>query len=103
MSAVDERDEAVRAYREGELSRRSFVRRLMRAGVSADAAAANGDHYDDLYDHYDFYERPAQPLPQPRYFPRQVVTADDLTADQEYFRERLRRHNRMLHGCGDRK
>ena len=115
MSAVDERDEAVRAYREGELSRRSFVRRLMRAGVSADAAAAyatvldpapralaaaNGDHYDDLYDHYDFYERPAQPLPQPRYFPRQVVTADDLTADQEYFRERLRRHNRMLHGCG---
>lgn len=115
MPALDERDEAVRAYRDGELSRRSFVRRLMHAGVSAEAAAAyatvldpspmaaaaaNGDHYEDLYDHYDFYERPAGPLPQPRYFPRQVVTADDLTADQEYTRERLRRHNRMLHGCG---
>jgi hypothetical protein len=115
MPVADDRDEAVRAYRDGELSRRSFVRRLMHAGVSAEAAAAyatvldpapstlaaaNGDHYEDLYDHYDFYERPAKPLPQPRYFPRQVVTADDLTADQEYFRERLRRHNRMLHGCG---
>jgi PA14 domain len=115
MAVADARDEAVRAYRDGELSRRSFVRQLMQAGVSAEAAAAyatlldpapsalaaaNGDYYDDLYDHYDFYERPARPLPQPRYFPRQVVTADDLTADQAYFRERLRRHNRMLHGCG---
>jgi hypothetical protein len=37
---------------------------------------------------------------RPRYFPRQVITADDLTADQDYFREKLRRHNRMLHGWG---
>jgi hypothetical protein len=37
---------------------------------------------------------------RPRYFPRQVITADDLTADQDYFREKLKRHNRMLHGWG---
>lgn len=37
---------------------------------------------------------------RPRYFPRQVITADDLTLDQDYFREKLRRHNRMLHGWG---
>lgn len=37
---------------------------------------------------------------RPRYFPRQVITADDLTADQDYFRDKLRRHNRMLHGWG---
>ncbi|NJN18627.1 MAG: hypothetical protein HC822_21415 [Oscillochloris sp.] len=35
-----------------------------------------------------------------RYIPRQTVTAADLTADQEYFRARMRRHNRLLHGCG---
>jgi hypothetical protein len=37
---------------------------------------------------------------RPRYFPSQVITADDLTLDQEYFREKLKRHNRMLHGWG---
>lgn len=35
-----------------------------------------------------------------RYFPRQLLTADDLRAEQEYFREKLRRHNRYLHGWG---
>ena len=35
-----------------------------------------------------------------RYFPRQTVSADDLTLDQEYFRNKLRRHNRYLHGWG---
>jgi hypothetical protein len=39
-------------------------------------------------------------LMRPRYLPRMTVTAADLTADQDYFRERLRRHNRLLHGCG---
>ena len=39
-------------------------------------------------------------LVRSRYFPRQVVTAADLTADQQYFQRRLRRHNRMLHGFG---
>jgi len=35
-----------------------------------------------------------------RYFPRQLITADDMRAEQDYFREKLRRHNRMLHGWG---
>lgn len=34
------------------------------------------------------------------YFPRQLITADDMRAEQEYFREKLRRHNRHLHGWG---
>lgn len=39
-------------------------------------------------------------LERVRYFPRQLLTADDLSAEQEYVREKLRRHNRMLHGFG---
>jgi hypothetical protein len=34
------------------------------------------------------------------YFPRQLLTADDMFADQEYFLLKLRRHNRFLHGWG---
>ena len=37
---------------------------------------------------------------RPRYFPRQLITADDLTLEQEYFRNKLRLHNRLLHGWG---
>ena len=36
----------------------------------------------------------------PRYFPSQLITSDDLTLEQEYFRNKLRLHNRMLHGWG---
>lgn len=39
-------------------------------------------------------------LERTRFFPRQLVTPDDLTQDQVYFRDKLRRHNRMLHGWG---
>jgi hypothetical protein len=39
-------------------------------------------------------------LERVRYFPRQLITADDMTAEQEYFRQRDRRHNRFLHGWG---
>jgi hypothetical protein len=35
-----------------------------------------------------------------RYFTRQLLTADDMRAEQEYFREKQRRHNRLLHGWG---
>jgi len=35
-----------------------------------------------------------------RYFPRQLLTADDMRIEQEYFREKQRRHNRFLHGWG---
>jgi len=40
------------------------------------------------------------PLERVRYFPRQLLTADDLTAEQDYYREKMRRHNRYLHGWG---
>jgi hypothetical protein len=36
----------------------------------------------------------------PRYYPRQMITPDDLTLEQNYFRDRMRRHNRLLHGWG---
>ena len=39
-------------------------------------------------------------LERVRYFPRQLLTADDLRLDQDYFREKQRRHNRFLHGWG---
>lgn len=35
-----------------------------------------------------------------RYFPRQLLTADDMQADQDYMREKQRRHNRFCHGWG---
>lgn len=40
------------------------------------------------------------PGERPRYFPRQLVTAEDLMLEQEYFRNRMRLHNRLLHGWG---
>jgi hypothetical protein len=39
-------------------------------------------------------------LERVNYFPRQLLTADDMTADQQYFLDKLRRHNRYLHGWG---
>jgi hypothetical protein len=39
-------------------------------------------------------------LERVRYFQRQLLTAEDMVADQEYFRQKLRRHNRFLHGWG---
>lgn len=43
---------------------------------------------------------PAVVLERPRYFPRQLITPDELTLEADYFRDRLRRHNRYLHGWG---
>ena len=37
---------------------------------------------------------------RPRYYPRQLITSDDLTLEQEYFRDKQRAHNRLLHGWG---
>jgi hypothetical protein len=39
-------------------------------------------------------------LERTRFYPRQIVTPDDLTQDQLYFADKLRRHNRLLHGWG---
>ena len=45
---------------------------------------------------------PADPatLERARFFPGQLITAEDLTQDQVYLREKQRRHNRLLHGWG---
>jgi len=40
------------------------------------------------------------PVERVRYFPRQLLTADDLAAEQGYHREKVRRHLRYLHGWG---
>lgn len=40
------------------------------------------------------------PSERVRYFPRQLIMANDMIQEQEYFRERMRRHNRFLHGWG---
>jgi hypothetical protein len=39
-------------------------------------------------------------LDRPRYFPRQLITPAELNLEAAYFAERLRRHNRLLHGWG---
>jgi hypothetical protein len=39
-------------------------------------------------------------LERTRFYPRQLVAPDDLTQDQVYFREKHKRHNRLLHGWG---
>ena len=39
-------------------------------------------------------------LERVHFFQRQLLTAEDMVADQDYFREKLRRHNRFLHGWG---
>src|SRR5262245_13570620 len=39
-------------------------------------------------------------LERTRFYPRMLVGPADLTQDQIYFREKMRRHNRMLHGWG---
>src|SRR3954447_11446370 len=43
---------------------------------------------------------PSEPLRRTSFFDGRVLTAADLQREQEYFRERLRRHNRALHGWG---
>lgn len=42
----------------------------------------------------------SQQLEQTRFFSRQLVAADDFTTDQDYYREKRRMHNRLLHGWG---
>ncbi len=37
---------------------------------------------------------------RPRYFPRQILTPDDLTLEQEYLRNKRRLHNCIMHGYG---
>ena len=39
-------------------------------------------------------------LKRNRFFSGKFLTAEDLEKEQEYFREKLKRHNRYLHGFG---
>jgi hypothetical protein len=39
-------------------------------------------------------------LRRPRFFSGKLVTPEDLELQQQYFREKLKRHNRSLHGFG---
>lgn len=39
-------------------------------------------------------------LERVNYFPRQIMTVEDMVTEAEYFRAKLRRHNRYLHGWG---
>ena len=39
-------------------------------------------------------------LERNRFYPGQLITAEDLAQEQLYVREKLRRHNRLLHGWG---
>jgi len=39
-------------------------------------------------------------MERPRFFPRQLITDDDLNLAVEHLRNRLRRHNRLMHGWG---
>lgn len=40
------------------------------------------------------------PIERIRYFARQLLDEADFTQEQEYLRDKARRHNRMLHGWG---
>jgi uncharacterized protein DUF11 len=39
-------------------------------------------------------------LERVNYFDRQLLTADDMITERDYFLQKLRRHNRFLHGWG---
>jgi hypothetical protein len=39
-------------------------------------------------------------LEKPRFFPGKLITADDFAQEQQYVLEKLKRHNRTLHGFG---
>ena len=43
---------------------------------------------------------PCRVPPRVHYFPGQVLSAEDFIAEQSYFREKLRQHNRTLHHPG---
>ena len=42
----------------------------------------------------------SQWLTRPRLFSGKLITPEDLELEQQYFREKLKRHNRSLHGFG---
>jgi hypothetical protein len=45
-------------------------------------------------------ETELESLERVNYFPRQLLTVDDMETERDYFLQKLRRHNRFLHGFG---
>jgi hypothetical protein len=45
-------------------------------------------------------EKDLSKMERVHFFSGQLLTADDLNIEQQYFREKLKRHNRHLHGSG---
>src|SRR5580698_6547765 len=39
-------------------------------------------------------------LERVNFFTRQLLTVDDMTTERDYFLQKLRRHNRFMHGWG---
>ena len=39
-------------------------------------------------------------IERPCYYPGQLLTPAEMTLEQQYFRDKLRRHNRLMHGWG---
>jgi len=39
-------------------------------------------------------------IERPCYYPGQLLTPAEMTLEQQYFRDKLRRHNRLIHGWG---
>jgi hypothetical protein len=84
-------DQIVTAYLEGQISRRTFVRRLTAAGVGLSAAIAYSQLLTPEWaegavapdcDHYDFYceKPPPQQQPQPQTQPQPQQTVLDTSA-----------------------
>lgn len=72
-------------YRANQIPQRGRVRAAQLAGAAL-ALAKSDDIGGDVK--------------RPRYYFGQVLGVDDLSAEQDYFRDRLRRHQRALHGFG---
>ena len=54
---------------------------------------------NDLHLHT-YLERTREGLERVRWFPRMLITVGEMDTEHAYFREKLRRHNRYLHGWG---
>jgi hypothetical protein len=86
-------EQTVSAYLEGQISRRTFVRRLTAAGVGLSAAiaysqlltpewaegAVDPDHYEFYCEHYDFYCENPPPQQQPQQQQPQQTTPPQTT------------------------
>ena len=70
----------------GTLARLPLLRRLRQAILVADRGRSTS-------------LEPAN-LERNRFYAGQLITAEDLAQEQLYVREKLRRHNRLLHGWG---